>query len=364
MNTNLKGVKILTAYLADIHLGTKLSQIDYLKSLDMFLDMIKKHTEPCHCIFVLGDLFDHRLSIDESKFASLFLLNLVCNNCGRNGKTHVPVHFIHGTYTHDYEQYEIYLNILSKIDNVEVFYTKTACSGKLSNGMSVLYLPQEYGEIDYTKAFDNTYDIIVGHGPMSSTIKQPCRSTQYEIMHSAEQLGSISKLCVFGHYHEYTEFGSNVFYAGSMLRWKYNEDTPKQFFLCDDNFNVTTTLNPYALEYKTIEIKEPEELRDIISRGITTPHRFIIKTNNENVETYHAIMNTNKKNPNIKYKISSEENDDNTLTTQTIEMPTESNSDTLVLGPIPSLISYISEKYNIDTSKEIHEYDEKISKGV
>ena len=75
-------------------------------------------------------------------------------------------------------------------------------------------------------------------------------------------------------------------------------------------------------------------------------------------------MNPNKKNPNIKYKISSEENGDNTLTTQTIEMPTESNSDTLVLGPIPSLISYISEKYNIDTSKEIHEYDEKISKGV
>ena len=105
-------------------------------------------------------------------------------------------------------------------------------------------------------------------------------------------------------------------------------------------------------------------MRDIISQGITTPHRFIIKTNNENVETYHAIMNTNKKNPNIKYKISSEENDDNTSTTQPIEMPTESNSDTLVLGPIPSLISYISEKYNIDTSKEIHEYDEKISKGV
>ena len=74
-------------------------------------------------------------------------------------------------------------------------------------------------------------------------------------------------------------------------------------------------------------------------------------------------LNTNKKNPNIKYKISSEESNNDT-STQPIEMPTESNSDTLVLGPIPSLISYISEKYNIDTSKEIHEYDEKISKGV
>ena len=102
----------MIAFIADIHLGTKLPQMDYLKSLDKFLSLIKEHEEPCHAIIVLGDLFDHRLSIDEAKFASLFMLNLVCNNCGRNVLMNVRVKFIHGSFTHDYDQYEIVLSIL------------------------------------------------------------------------------------------------------------------------------------------------------------------------------------------------------------------------------------------------------------
>ena len=91
----------MIAFLSDIHLGTKLKKSDYLKSLDFFINKIKEHKEPCHCIFVCGDLFDHRLSIEDFRFASIFLLKLVCNECGRDGRTHVPVHFIHGTYSHD-----------------------------------------------------------------------------------------------------------------------------------------------------------------------------------------------------------------------------------------------------------------------
>lgn len=358
--------ELMYAFLADIHLGTKLSQIDYLKSLDKFLDIIKKHKEECHCIFVCGDLFDHKLSIDEARFASLFLLNLVCNNCGRNGRTHVPVHFVHGTYTHDYEQYEIYIPMLSKIDNVEIFYTKETCIGKLHNGKRVLYLPQIYGDFDYEPYLDidkEHYDIIVGHGPLSSKTKEPCKSTQYEIMHSSDKLGSISNICVFGHYHGYTDFGNNVYYAGPLLRWRYGEDEPRKFFICNDNFEVELFDNPFALEYKTIEIDNPEELREIISNNITTPHRFVIKTNNDDLKTYHAIMNTNKKNPNLKYQIISEEK--NNVTDDNIKpLEVVSSDNTNSLGPIESLISYISDKYDIDTSKEIHEYDEKISKGT
>lgn len=353
----------MIAFLADTHIGTKLSPMDYLKSLDRFIEIIKKHKEECHCIFVCGDLFDHRLTIEEARLASLFIVNLVCNHCGRNGRTHVPVHFIHGTYSHDYEQYGIYMPLIEKIDNTEVFYTKETCVGKLRNGMSILYLPQIYGEFDYSKYFNKKYDIIVGHGPVSSTTKNPCKSKQDEIVHSADKLGDISKICVFGHYHGYTDFGKNVFYAGPWLRWRYGEDEPRKFFICNDNFEVETFDNLFALEYKTLEINDPEELRQKISEGITTPHRFIIKTtDNEDLQTYHAIMATNKRNQNLSYKIMQEEPvvGDESLTQSSVTE--ESNN--MDIGPIPSLVSYISEKYGVDAEQEVLAYEEKINKGV
>ena len=50
----------MIAFIADIRLGTKLPRMDYLKSLDKFLGLIKEHEEACHAIIVLGGLFDHR----------------------------------------------------------------------------------------------------------------------------------------------------------------------------------------------------------------------------------------------------------------------------------------------------------------
>ena len=351
----------MIAFIADIHLGTKLPQMDYLKSLDKFLGLIKEHEEPCHAIIVLGDLFDHRLSVDEAKFASMFMLLLVCNNCGRNGHQHVPVKFIHGTYTHDYDQYGIYLPILDKIPNTDIFYTNEVCRGTLNNGMKILYLPQQYGDVDYSEALSSEYDIIVGHGPMSSETKQPCKSTQYEILHSVEQLGSISKICVFGHYHNYTDFGNNVFYAGSMLRWMYGEDEQKVFFLCNDNFEVETIPNEFALEYKTVEIDSPEKLRSELSKEINNPHRFII-TPNDNTELteYNAIMNAYKKNPNLKYRVmqcnDNNNDDDNKIVDERII------SSNTIVEPIPALLSYIKEKYDADVTEEIKDYENKINR--
>jgi len=348
----------LLAFIGDLHIGTKLPQADYLKSLDKFLGLIKEHKEECHCIFVCGDLFDHKLTIDEAKFASIFLLNLVCNNCGRNGHQHVPVHFIHGTYGHDHDQYEIFLPMLDRIPNVNIFYTKTACISVLRNGLRVLYLPQEYGDVDYSKAFDKKYDIIVGHGPLSSETKHPCKSTQYEILHSAEQLGDISKLCVFGHYHGYTDFGNNVYYTGPWLRWKYGEDEPRVFFFCNDNFEVETVPNEFALEYETFEIHSPEELRREVSKEINNPHRFIIHCKNDELTEYHAIMNVFKKNQFLKYQIISE-----TISKDDSIKKFDSNQITNpIVEPVPALIEYVKDKYDIDVSTEIKEYETKINR--
>ena len=348
------------AFLADVHLGVKLPKDDFKKSLNEFLGIIKKHKEECHAIFVAGDLFDHKMSIDEMKFATFFILNLACNFCGRNGKTHVPVYFVHGTYTHDQGQYEIYIPLLEKIDNVEVFYIEHVSEFALFNGKHVLFLPQEYGDISYEEFFNNKhYDLIVGHGPIASTTKNPCKSAKYEIVHSADLLGNISDICVFGHYHGFTDFGNNVYYTGPWLQWQYGEDEPNVFFLCNDKYEVETYPNPFAMEFKTIEISNPEQLREYIANDITTPHRFHIQSTAQDMETYRGIMNSTT-NPNIKFQLSEIVDEDDLMLT--VDEVVEHNISESAAQPLPALISYIRDKYGIDAEEKLADYENQINK--
>lgn len=354
------------AFIADIHLFTNIPKEDHIKSLNKLFELIKSHEEECHGIFVCGDLFDHRGNKDELKFAAQYILMLVCNTCGYGSHLHAPVYFVHGTYSHDNEQYEIFLPLLSQLPDVEIHYIKNVIESRTHAGHSILFLPQEYGDIDYSNYLnkDKHYDLIVGHGPISSEKKEPCKSAGYEIMHSVDLLGNISKLCVFGHYHDYTDFGNGVYYVGANLRWRYGEDEPCVFFTCDNDFNVTTTLNPYAKEFKTIKVSSPEELREHISNKEDCPRRFVINVeDNESLETYHGIINNNKKDKNLSFRITSnivEDNDE----LPTITDITDFKKNNSGLDPVQSLITYIKDKYNCDASEQIHEYESKIRKDL
>lgn len=352
------------AFIADIHLGVNLKQSDFMDSLNMLFEIIHNHEEKCHCIFVCGDLFDHRMNIEEYKFATTFLMKLVCNGLSKDPRNpHVPVHFIKGTHSHDFDQYEIFLPFLYRL-NQGVYYAKDNYVYINELGHKILYLPQLYGEIDYTELFNDKYDIIVGHGPMSSQTLAPCKCAHYEILQSVEQLGLISKICVFGHYHGFTDFGNNVFYAGPLLRWQFGQPEPRVFTICNDNFEMQTFPNPIAIVYKKQSIDNVETLRTEISKGIETPTRFIIDVSNTpktEMESYYSIMNMSKKNKNISFQIvnTKEENDD-LIDTSLIRNDDESSKINGIEDPIDSLINYISNKYNIDAEKEIHEYESKI----
>lgn len=356
----MKGVIIIYAFIGDLHLcAGRLPKMDYLKSLDKFYGIIKNHKEECHAIFVAGDCFDHKLSVEELEFASAFLVNLACNGCGKDGK-HVPIYFVHGTFSHDYGQYEIFLPMLDKINGVKVFYADKASDVTLNNGVHVLFLPQEYRGVDYSEWFNQKYDLIVGHGPVCSENFNPCKSISYEITHSAELLGKISKLCVFGHFHGYTDFGDNVFYTGPWLRWKFGEDIDRVFFICNDNFEVETFPNDIALKYETFEVYSPDELRKMVSQEVDNPRRFIIHCKPSELQEYHAIMNAYKKDQNLKYKIMSIDEDVDDVDD---EMPEEHEGRAKV-EPIPGLIEYIKDVYKEDVTPEIKDYETKINKDT
>lgn len=346
------------AFIADVHISSKLNPSDYLNSLSVFLKHIKESKEECHAIFVLGDVFDHRLDIAESKLAAEWLQRITCNYCGKS-QTHVPCYFIHGTFSHDLDQYDIFLPNLSKIENVYVYYTNQACEMTLTSGHKVLMLPQEYNK-EYSEWFNNKYDIIIGHGVVTSFTKAPCQTKQGDYNFQTEVLSKHSNICVFGHFHEYTDFGDNVFYAGSMLRAKYNEDTPKQFLFCNDKYETHTIPNPCATEFKTIKINNPEELREIISTDIKTPHRFIINYDESYIEEYSAIMSVNKNNKNITYKV--ESNNTNNSELSNTDDIIQIDKRTTIVNPIPELITFIKETHNTDVEKRINEYVDEINK--
>lgn len=348
------------AFIGDLHIGVKLPKIDFVQSMQMFLDLIKKNKEECHAIFVCGDFFDNRLTTDFLKFAAEMMTCLVCNGCGRNGRTHVPVYFVHGTYTHDQYQYEIFLPMLKKLDNVEVFYIENACELTLVDGKHALFLPQEYGDVAYDKFFEGKhYDLIIGHGPIASQTKNPCKSAKYEIIHSAELLGNISNICVFGHYHGYTDFGNGVYYTGPWLQWRYGEDEPNVFFFCNDKYEVFTEKNPYAMEFKTIDIQNPEQLREYINENPQTPHRFIIQSTSADMETYRGIINAGgNTNSNLKFQLTEiEDEDDLQLSVdEVIDAQQEA------VQPLPALEIYIKDKYGIDAHQQLEEYESQINK--
>lgn len=345
-------------FIGDLHIGVNLPNDDYLKSLNMYYGLIKECKEECKGIFIVGDLFDHRLSIEENKFAALFIANLVCNGVGKNGKN-VPVYFVHGTFNHDLNQYEEFIPLLERMKGIEFKYFKTACETVI-DGHSVLVIPHETGNLDYSQ-FHKEYDLIVGHGVIMSDIKPVFLKNVSGMRFSDRSLGEMSKLCVFGHFHGYTDFGNGVYYTGPWLRWKYGEDTKRVFFFCDDNFNVFTRDNPFAIEYRTIEIENPDELREAINVDISTPHRFIINATPNNIDTYRGIILSTAQNKNIRYQLT--EIIENKDTNNDAEK-NEQLFDDVWAKPIPQLMEYIMGNYGINTEEQLTNYENRLRKDL
>lgn len=324
----------------------------------MFLECIQKSEEECHAIFVCGDLFERRLNVSDAKFAAVFISRLVYNRSGKNCRN-IPVYFVHGTFSHDQDQYPIFLKMIDKSVLADVFYIEHVCSLTLVDGKKALFLPQEY-DVDYGDLLNDTYDIIVGHGPITSNTKNPCKVANYDTVHSAELLGNISKICVFGHYHGYTDFGNNVFYTGPWLQWKYGEDEPRVFFFCNDNFEHWTVPNPYWMKFETIQIDNPEKLRECLSGNIQNPHRFMIQSKSSDMETFKGIIDSCNS-PLVKFVLE-EMIDEDDLQLSIDETMDAQLGMSITTQPIPVLTSYIIDKYGIHPEETLVGYESQINK--
>lgn len=245
--------------LADIHIGS-IKDINYVYNVTT--DIIDKEIayNKTDLVVILGDYF-HRLFKVNEDFVSL-AINIMTHLIRTCKKSKTKIRIVYGTESHEMNQYKLFnYHITSSNIDLKIFDT---CTEETIDGCNILYVPEEYID-DKHKFYKNTlysnkkYDYIFGHGIIEdgmpkivsiSNENNKNKEKHVPIFKSGE-LGNKCKLCIFGHYHSFTEM-KNVYYLGSLFRDSFGEEETKGYGIIeDDKFAFIENKDAYV--YKTYE---------------------------------------------------------------------------------------------------------------
>lgn len=254
---------------ADIHIGA-IKEIPYV--YNVITDIIEKEVllKRTDMVVILGDYFDKLFKANEDNISlAINVMSYLIRSCAKNG---TKIRILYGTESHEMNQYKIFnYHITSSDIDLRIFDTVTE---EEIEGKKILYIPEEYinDKKKYYKDFlysDKTYDYIFGHGiiedGMPSIVSSSHESNKNNEKHvprfKSGELSAVSNICVFGHYHCYTDMGNNVYYLGSLFRYKFGEEIDKGYGIIeDDKFNFIK--NEEAYIYKTYEFDDLSSVYD------------------------------------------------------------------------------------------------------
>lgn len=238
---------------ADLHIGS-IKNIPYVyNTITNIFDKEIKFNKVDAVVF-LGDYF-HQLFKCNSEYVRLAvnILNYLMLLCRRKN---IKVRMVYGTESHDSDQYGIF-DFFSKCSDFNFKVIDKACSEDLFPNCRVLYLPEEYiydKNSYYEPLFRKRYDYIFGHGIIKEGMPMVSESSNTEKrlpIFSVKELSNICKVCVFGHYHVFTDMG-NVYYLGSLFRDSFGEEDPKGYGILENN-RLKFIPNPDTYSYKSYE---------------------------------------------------------------------------------------------------------------
>lgn len=220
-----------------------------------------------HAVVIMGDYFHRLLKVNEDHTAlAINIMSFLVRLCKKND---IKLRIVYGTESHDSGQYILFNYHLTE-PGLDFKIITTVTVEELFPGVKVLYLPEEYmmSKEDHYKDYlysGNTYDYIFGHGvisegmPMLQFDNKP-KSNEKHVPHfKSGELSSVSKICLFNHYHCYSDLGDGVYYVGSLFRDSFGEEDPKGYGIIDNN-TFTFVENTKAYIYKTYEFPEDSEL--------------------------------------------------------------------------------------------------------
>ena len=294
---------------ADIHIGSIKDTKYFYKTIT---DIIEKEIIFTHSdlIVILGDYFD-KLFKDNDEYTSLAIniMSFLIRACIRED---TKIRIIYGTESHEMNQYQLFnYHVTSNDIDFKIFDTVTE---ENINGVNILYVPEEYidaKEKHYKEYLysDKKYNFIFGHGiiiegmPKASENNMDPNNKEKQVPRfKTGELSNASDICVFGHYHTFTDLGNNVYYLGSLFRDSFGEEDPKGYGIIDNKngeYKFTFIENTEAIIYKTYSYE--------IDNSIYTDPNSIIKEINKIKEDNKELFSGDKKGK-IKIKMNLPEN--------------------------------------------------------
>ena len=272
----------------DVHISS-IKDVDYVYNVTT--DILEKELlfTKTDAVVIIGDYFHRLLKVNEDYTAlAINIMSFLVRACKKNN---IKIRIVYGTESHDSGQY-ILFNYHLTDPNLDFKIINTVTEEELFPGVNVLYLPEEYmmsKENHYKDALysGKKYDYIFGHGviiegmPMLQFDTKP-KSNEKHVPHfKSGELGSISKLCLFNHYHCYSDIGDGVYYLGSLFRDSFGEETPKGYGIIDNN-KFEFIENEKAYVYKTYEFNDDSD----VYKNSDNLIKEIKRIKNENVEIF------------------------------------------------------------------------------
>ena len=262
--------------IADLHIGS-IKDTNYI--FNVTTNIIEKELveNKTNVIIFLGDFF-HRLMKCNEEYTALAIniMSYIVRMCKRS-KT--KIRMIYGTESHEMSQYRLFNYHMNQKD-VDFKVIDTVTEEELAPGVNVLYVPEEYIESKtshYKKYFNKKYKYIFGHGVISEGMPmikfmEENKSKEKKVPHfKSKELSSISDICVFGHYHVYSDMGNNCYYLGSLFRDSFGEEEDKGYGIIESDSRgdrFTFHHNQWAYVYKTITYNEDSDI-------YTSPERLV-----------------------------------------------------------------------------------------
>ena len=231
--------------IGDLHLGNPRIPAESLyKKLQKTL---YPELNDAHVLLLTGDIYDQLLTVNSKahKFASIIMRELL----SISAHTGMQIRLLHGTYTHDRDQLDIFetlqhphsrFKVINQIDVEELTDIRNG-DNCIPGSLRILYIPDN---LPYKKSEDvlihcnkvmachdwSTVDVVLGHGtfehviPPDSGHRPPCLYR----MEQFQQINPIGPI-IMGHIHTPSKCG-RVYYCGSFERMSHGEEENKGFY--------------------------------------------------------------------------------------------------------------------------------------
>ena len=253
------------AMIADIHIGKKRVSPEALKKqLKEFHIKPLKKMKYVDGIFVLGDVLDCILSLN-SEYSEVFHW-LIDQWYSIARKRDCPCIIIKGTKSHDNDQLNNVKHYQYNDDGVDFRIYENIEVIELYKKYKILILPdiKVRQNSDIEKYFNQTYDMILGHGTISTmqffiqeSENMPTKTYVYD-------LKTLMNICrgpiVFGHIHPFTNYKNKFYYAGSFDKLERGSEGDNGFLICGisdhdtSKYRIEQYVNESAASYIDIQL--------------------------------------------------------------------------------------------------------------